>query len=107
MVQRRFAMIWPQAVCVVELMSLPATAAEDPNRRDLNTLPVDSNEPAQNGSPFVVAPLFVTNPAFGNGFGILWLYFYRPQLGDGVSLQSAVGAFGLHSDTDSYFTALL
>ena len=70
--------------------------------------PADANEQAEVSQepPYVVAPMVVSNPAFGNGFGGTGIYFYRPDTTDEQSPTSAVSLIGLYSDTDSYFGGL-
>jgi outer membrane protein assembly factor BamA len=104
MSQRWSLLAWRQSVGVLGLLYLLGVAATTSAASADAT--VDANEPAQRESPLVFAPMFVSNPAFGDGFGATGLYFYRPQPEDAVSPQSAAGGFGLYSDTDSYFTGL-
>lgn len=56
--------------------------------------------------PWIAAPLVYSNPAFGNGFGGVGMYFFRPDPFDTVSPASMVSLVGLYSDTDSYFAGL-
>ncbi|MDF7822706.1 BamA/TamA family outer membrane protein [Pontiellaceae bacterium B12227] len=60
----------------------------------------------ERGSPWLAAPLVVMNPAFGNGFGAVGLYFFKPDPTDTVSPASTLGLVGLYSDTDSHFAGL-
>jgi outer membrane protein assembly factor BamA len=52
---------------------------------------------------FVVAPLVLSNPSFGNGGGLIGMYFYRLSPADTVSPPSFISVAGAYSDTESYF----
>jgi len=56
--------------------------------------------------PFVIAPMVISNPAFGNGGGVTALYLYRPRKEDTVSPVSTLAGFGAYSDTGSFFVGL-
>lgn len=55
---------------------------------------------------FVAAPLIFSAPAFGNGFGAMGLYFYKPKSAGDKSPPSTVTMVGAYSDTDSYFLGI-
>jgi len=84
-------------------LQVVANQTEKVPETETHKAPDKSFEPE---NPFVAAPMFVSNPAFGNGFGAAGMYFYRPQPDDKISPQSVVSLFGLYSDTDSYFAGL-
>ncbi|MDF3129750.1 BamA/TamA family outer membrane protein [Kiritimatiellaeota bacterium B1221] len=54
-------------------------------------------------SSFVIAPAVASSPGFGNGFGAVGLYFFKPNAQDEISPPSTITAVGMYSDTDSYF----
>lgn len=70
----------------------------------METTKIDAAE--GDGKDWIAAPLFVANPAFGNGFGAVGMSFFRPDPADAVSPASTLGLVGLYSDTDSYFAGL-
>lgn len=55
---------------------------------------------------FVVAPMVTSSPSFGNGGGLLGMYFFDTDQDDVISPPSSLTAMGLYSDTDSYFMGL-
>jgi len=67
---------------------------------------IDEVEDEEMGRPWMISPLFVMNPAFGNGLGAVGMYFFQPDANDSVSPASTVGISGLYSDTDSHFVGL-
>ncbi|MHC4744140.1 MAG: BamA/TamA family outer membrane protein [Planctomycetota bacterium] len=94
-------------ITLLILMAMPFCAAasrNDPAPKDKNADNPDQAAPRE--SQFVAAPMFVSNPAFGNGFGATGIYFYRPQPEDKISPSSAFSLLGLYSDTDSYLAGL-
>jgi len=98
---------WCRAIILLIFMATHLHAAvsqNDPAPKDKNA--DDPEQAAHRESQFVAAPMFVSNPAFGNGFGATGIYFYKPQPEDKISPSSAVSLFGLYSDTDSYFVGL-
>ena len=56
--------------------------------------------------PWLVAPMVVANPAFGNGGGVMGMYFFNPKKESTNNPASTIAAIGLYSDTDSYFLGL-
>ena len=67
----------------------------------------DGTAAKQKESPWVIAPTVSTNPAFGNGGGLVGMFFFDPNEAEGDSSPtSLVGAVGLYSDTDSHFAGL-
>jgi hypothetical protein len=55
---------------------------------------------------WLVAPMVVANPAFGNGGGVMGMYFFNTEKGSTNNPASSIAAMGLYSDTDSYFLGL-
>ncbi|WP_455221361.1 hypothetical protein [Kaarinaea lacus] len=55
---------------------------------------------------FVAAPLIFSAPAFGNGLGVMAMYFYKPDAAGEKSPPSTVTMVGAYSDTDSYFLGI-
>lgn len=54
-----------------------------------------------------MAPTVVTNPAFGNGGGLVGMHFFNPdEASDKVSPNSQVDLAGMYSDTDGCFGGL-
>jgi hypothetical protein len=53
--------------------------------------------------PWFVAPLVVANPSFGNGGGLIGMYFFNTEKESTNNPASAISAVGIYSDTDSYF----
>lgn len=56
--------------------------------------------------PWVVAPMIVANPSFGNGGGAIGMYFFNTDNASTNNPDSAIVGIGLYSDTDSYFWGL-
>lgn len=55
---------------------------------------------------FVFAPMVTSSPGFGNGGGLMGLYFYNTDAKDRKSPPSSVTAIGMYSDTGSHFAGL-
>lgn len=55
---------------------------------------------------WLVAPLVVASPSFGNGGGAMGMYFFNTEKGSTNNPASSIAAMGLYSDTDSYFLGL-
>ena len=63
-------------------------------------------EETEKPKQFVVAPMVTSNPAFGNGAGLVGIYFFRPDPEDTVSPASTVSVIGMYSDTESYLAGV-
>lgn len=56
--------------------------------------------------PWLIAPMVVANPAFGNGGGAIGMVFFNTDKASTNNPDSALVGMGLYSDTDSYFVGL-
>ncbi|MDF7822506.1 BamA/TamA family outer membrane protein [Pontiellaceae bacterium B12227] len=70
---------------------------------DTNTLHSSTDKEEKS---WLVAPMVVANPAFGNGGGVMGMYFFNTEKSSTNNPASAIGAMGLYSDTDSYFMGI-
>lgn len=66
----------------------------------------NTTEQAEEKRSWLVAPLVVANPSFGNGGGAIGMFFFDTDKGNTNNPASAVSAVGMYSDTDSYFLGL-
>lgn len=55
---------------------------------------------------WLVAPVVVANPSFGNGGGAIGMYFFNTEKDSTNNPASSIAAVGMYSDTDSYFLGL-
>jgi hemolysin activation/secretion protein len=60
---------------------------------------------SSDGKPWIIAPVVISNPSFGDGGGLSGMYFFRPDGSDNTS-PSVVRGTAMYSNNDSYFTAL-
>lgn len=56
--------------------------------------------------PWLISPIVVANPAFGNGGGAIGMYFFNTDKDGSDNPDSSISGVGMYSDTDSYFIGL-
>lgn len=93
-------------IAIALCLLLPAAAAAADLGEETGSDTAEKEEAAKKERPYVIAPMLVSSPSFGNGGGLTALYFYRPTADDDVSPPSTITAMGLYSDTGSYFAGL-
>ena len=85
------------------LLFLSSLSVQGMETNQVNTVEELEQTEENKERSWMLAPLVVMNPAFGNGFGAVGMYFFNPDPEDTVSPASSVGLTGLYSDTDSHF----